>query len=175
LQVIYGGKAHPRDEEGKAMIRRIFASAEALKGFVKVIYLENFDWSWAPLLYSGADLWLNTPKRPYEASGTSGMKAALNGVPSLSELDGWWVEGCLEGVTGWAIGGGPESADNEAAEIASLYDKLETTILPLFYGRPAVYAKVMRSAIAVNGSFFNTQRMVSQYLRNAYFSEGLEE
>lgn len=175
LQVIYGGKAHPRDEEGKAMIRRIFASAEALKGFVKVIYLENFDWSWAPLLYSGADLWLNTPKRPYEASGTSGMKAALNGVPSLSELDGWWVEGCLEGFTGWAIGGGPESADNEAAEIASLYDKLETTILPLFYGRPTVYAKVMRSAIAVNGSFFNTQRMVSQYLRNAYFSEASEE
>jgi starch phosphorylase len=175
LQVIYGGKAHPKDEEGKAMIRRIFASAEALKGFMKVIYLENFDWSWAPLLYSGADLWLNTPKRPYEASGTSGMKAALNGVPSLSELDGWWVEGCLEGVTGWAIGSGPESADTEAAEAASLYDKLETTILPLFYGRPAVYAKVMRSAIAVNGSFFNTQRMVSQYLRNAYFSDGSEE
>jgi len=175
LQVIYGGKAHPKDEEGKAMIRRIFASAEVLKGFVKVIYLENFDWSWAPFLYSGADLWLNTPKRPYEASGTSGMKAALNGVPSLSELDGWWVEGCLEGVTGWAIGSGPESVDNEAAEASSLYDKLETTILPLFYGRPAVYAKVMRSAIAVNGSFFNTQRMVSQYLRNAYFSDGSEE
>lgn len=175
LQVVYGGKAHPRDEEGKAMIRRIFASAEALKGLVKVVYLENFDWSWAPILYSGSDLWLNTPKRPHEASGTSGMKAALNGVPSLSSLDGWWVEGCLEGVTGWAIGGGPESADNEALEIASLYDKLETTILPLFYGRPTVYAKVMRSAIAVNGSFFNTQRMVSQYLRNAYFSEASEE
>ena len=80
-----------------------------------------------------------------------------------------------QGVTGWAIGSGPESADNEAAEAASLYDKLETTILPLFYGRPAVYAKVMRSAIAVNGSFFNPQRMVSQYLRNAYFSDGSEE
>lgn len=175
IQVIYGGKAHPHDEEGKALIRRIFEMAASLKDAARVIYLENFDWSWAPLLYSGVDLWLNTPKRPQEASGTSGMKAALNGVPSFSVLDGWWVEGCLEGVTGWAIGGGPESADNEAIEIASLYDKLESTILPLFYGRPSVYAKVMRSTIALNGSFFNTQRMVSQYLRNAYSPAMLEE
>ena len=175
LQVIYGGKAHPQDEGGKAIVRRVFQAADLLQDFVKVIYLENFDWSWAPLLYSGVDLWLNTPKRPQEASGTSGMKAALNGVPSFSVLDGWWVEGCLEGATGWAIGGGPKSVDDDAAEITSLYDKLETTILPLFYGRPAVWAKVMRSAIAMNGSFFNTQRMVSQYLRNAYFPETEEE
>ena len=168
LQVIYGGKAHPHDEGGKRLIRRIFEVGEALKGVVKVIYLENFDWSWAPLLYSGVDLWLNTPKRPQEASGTSGMKAALNGVPSLSILDGWWVEGCLEGITGWAIKPSADLGDREEAEIASLYDKLERVILPMFYGRAPAFAEVMRSAIAVNGSFFNTQRMVSQYVSNAY-------
>ena len=169
LQVIYGGKAHPSDEGGKALIRRIFEVGEALKQSLRVVYLENFDWRVAPLLYGGVDLWLNTPKRPQEASGTSGMKAALNGVPSLSVLDGWWVEGCLEGITGWAIGHGPETAENDTAEAASLYDKLEMLILPMFYERPDHYAAVMRSAIAVNGSFFNTNRMVSQYVSNAYF------
>lgn len=169
LQVIYGGKAHPSDEGGKALIRRIFEMGEALKPSVRMVYLENFDWRSAPLLYGGVDLWLNTPKRPQEASGTSGMKAALNGVPSLSVLDGWWVEGCLEGMTGWAIGHGSETAENEAAEAASLYDKLEMLILPMFYERPDAYAAVMRSAIAINGSFFNTNRMLSQYVSNAYF------
>ena len=108
LQVIYGGKAHPSDEGGKGLIRRIVEMGEALKQSVRVVYLENFDWRFAPLLYGGVDLWLNAPKRPQEASGTSGMKAALNGVPSLSVLDGWWVEGCLEGITGWAIGHGAD-------------------------------------------------------------------
>ena len=169
LQVIYGGKAHPSDEGGKALIRRIFELGEALKPSVRVVYLENFDWRLAPLVYGGVDLWLNTPKRPQEASGTSGMKAALNGVPSLSVLDGWWVEGCLEGITGWAIGHGAETAEDDAAEAASLYDKLEMVILPMFYERPDAYAAVMRSAIAVNASFFNTNRMVSQYVSNAYF------
>jgi starch phosphorylase len=169
LQVIYGGKAHPRDEGGKALIGRIFEFEKALAPEIRVIYLENFDWHWAPLLYSGVDLWLNTPKRPQEASGTSGMKAALNGVPSLSVLDGWWVEGCIEGVTGWAIGHGSETAEDDAAEAASLYGKLEGVIVPMFYRRPDGYAAVMRSAIAMNGSFFNTQRMVSQYVANAYF------
>jgi starch phosphorylase len=114
---------------------------------------------------------LNTPKRPQEASGTSGMKAALNGVPSFSILDGWWVEGCLEGFTGWSIGYGAETMDNEEAEASSLYAKFEMIILPMFYGRPKAYAAVMRSAIAINGSFFNTQRMVSQYISNAYFQD----
>ena len=123
------------------------------------------------LITSGVNLWLNTPQRPHEASGTSGMKAALNGVPSFSVLDGWWIEGCLEGITGWAIGHGGEIAEDSAAESASLYDKLELLILPMFYGRPTAFADVMRSAIAVNGSFFNTQRMVSQYESNAYFPE----
>lgn len=171
VQVIFGGKAHPSDGGGKDLIRRIFESASALKDAVKVVYVENYDWRVAPLLCAGVDLWLNTPRRPQEASGTSGMKAALNGVPSFSVMDGWWVEGCLEGITGWAIGHGPESADDEAFEVASMYDKLEMIILPMFYGRPAAYAEVMRSAIAINGSFFNTQRMLSQYLANAYFQQ----
>jgi len=169
IQVLYGGKAHPRDEGGKEMIRRVFQAAQALKDSVPVIYLENYDMGLARLLCAGVDLWLNTPLRPQEASGTSGMKAALNGVPSLSILDGWWVEGHIEHVTGWAIGDEMGPGGDYAAEAASLYDKLERLILPLYYGKPEAYAKVRRSAIALNGSFFNTQRMVSQYVTNAYF------
>jgi len=114
------------------------------------------------------DLWLNSPQKPHEASGTSGMKAALNGVPSLSVLDGWWIEGRVEGVTGWSIGDDWELESNPSKEIASLYDKLEYVILPMFYGRPPAFAEVMRSAIALNASFFNAQRMMLQYLENAY-------
>jgi starch phosphorylase len=168
LQVIYAGKAHPHDDGGKAVIRRVFQAAAALGDSVRVVYLEDYDMALAKLLVSGADLWLNTPHKPEEASGTSGMKAALNGVPSLSILDGWWLEGHCEGRTGWAIsedGGAPSDPVREAA---SLYDKLEYVILPLFYGRPLAYAEVMRSAIALNGSFFNAERMVEQYLQNAY-------
>jgi starch phosphorylase len=169
IQVIYGGKAHPRDEGGKAMIQSVFAAKEALKGYIPVVFLQNYDMFWGKLITAGVDLWLNTPKRPQEASGTSGMKAALNGVPSLSILDGWWVEGHVENVTGWAIGDDKEAAaDEEATEIASLYDKLERIILPMFYGRPRTFVEVQRSAIALNGSFFNTQRMLSQYVINAY-------
>lgn len=170
MQVIYAGKAHPRDEEGKAMIRHVFEAARLLQNYVRIVYIEDYDMRWGQLMTGGVDLWLNTPHRPYEASGTSGMKAALNGVPSLSVLDGWWVEGCVEGATGWAIGREKDEAEDHPAEIASLYDKLELTILPMFYGRPAAFAAVMRSSIALNGSFFNTQRMVSQYLLNAYLA-----
>jgi starch phosphorylase len=168
LQVLYGGKAHPRDEPGKAIIRKVFDGAEALEDEVPVVYLPEYDMGLARLLCAGVDLWLNTPQKPQEASGTSGMKAALNGVPSLSVLDGWWVEGHLEGVTGWAIGDGPYIPSDRSAEAISLYDKLEYVILPLFYGRPLAFAEVMRSAIALNGSFFNAQRMMGQYLLNAY-------
>ena len=169
LQVIYSGKAHPQDAAGKALIRRIFAAAAEVGGAMRVVYLENYDMGLARDICAGVDLWLNTPQRPQEASGTSGMKAALNGVPSLSVLDGWWLEGHQEGVTGWAIGDGHGSGEDTHHEVASLYDKLEHLILPLFYRQPTEYAKVMRSAIALNGSFFNTQRMIFQYLRNAYF------
>lgn len=168
LQVIYGGKAHPRDGSGKELIRRIYRAGESLRDAVRVIYLEEYDMELAKHIVSGVDLWLNTPQKPQEASGTSGMKAALNGVPSLSVLDGWWIEGHVEGVTGWAIGDSWRAESEVKEEIASLYDKLKSVILPMFYERPHDYATIMRSAIAINGSFFNAQRMMFQYMRNAY-------
>ena len=124
----------------------------------------------AAQIVAGVDLWLNNPMKPLEASGTSGMKAALNGVPSLSVLDGWWIEGHVEGVTGWSIGDSELDGD-QSKDANEIYIKLERVILPLYYGLPFAYAEVMRSAIALNGSFFNTQRMVGQYVRNAYFPD----
>ncbi len=168
LQIIYGGKAHPKDDSGKALIQRVFAAARALAPDLQVVYLEEYDMTLAKLLIAGCDLWLNTPLKPLEASGTSGMKAAINGVPSLSVLDGWWVEGHIEGVTGWAIGDGPMEDSDSAREAVSMYDKLEYVILPMFYQRPTAYAEVMRSAIALNGAFFNAQRMMSQYYLSVY-------
>ena len=125
------------------------------------------------MITSGIDVWLNTPQPPLEASGTSGMKAALNGVPSLSILDGWWIEGCIEGLTGWSIGdhrSQTEETQNRSKDSSSLYDKLETVVVPLFYRDRDHFIDVMRHAIALNGSFFNTQRMVQQYVLKAYFA-----
>ena len=168
LQIIFAGKAHPHDEPGQKLIRQIFEVAARLKSdALKIVYLENYEWKLGAMLTSGVDLWLNTPRRPFEASGTSGMKAALNGVPSFSVLDGWWVEGCIDGVTGWAI---PDS-DTQEQEVASLYQRLESTILPLYYGEPEQWRTVMRSTIALNGSFFNTHRMLQEYISNAYYPD----
>jgi starch phosphorylase len=172
LQVLYAGKAHPRDEGGKAIIRKIFSAAQVLAPDLPIVYLEDYDMTLCRLLCAGCDLWLNTPLKPQEASGTSGMKAALNGVPSLSVLDGWWVEGCIEGVTGWAIGEDGSRPSDPAREAASLYDKLEYVIAPLFYKRPLAFAEVQRAAIALNGSYYNAQRMMMQYLTNAYAACG---
>ena len=169
LQVIYAGKAHPNDEPAKQNIRDIFRAAQKLHPDVQVIYLEDYDMRLARDMIAGVDVWLNTPLRPLEASGTSGMKAALNGVPSFSVLDGWWIEGHFEGHTGWSIGNGHEEPSDDGAEIHSLYEKLESVIIPLFYEQPDRFAEIQRSAIAINGSFFNTQRMLLQYLSNAYF------
>jgi starch phosphorylase len=167
IQIVYAGKAHPRDEGGKKIIRDVFNGAASLADTIRTVYVENYDMHWGRLITSGVDIWLNTPMRPQEASGTSGMKAALNGVPSFSVVDGWWAEGWIEGVTGWAIGNA-EIVEDPASEVSTLYDKLERQILPMFYGTSNRYTEVMRSAIAFNGSFFNTQRMVQQYLANAY-------
>ena len=168
LQIIFSGKAHPHDEPGKKLIQEIFAvSARLESDALKIVYLENYEWRLGAILTAGVDLWLNTPRRPFEASGTSGMKAALNGVPSLSVLDGWWVEGWIEGVTGWAI---PDS-DRQEQEVASLYQQLESTILPIYYGDPERWRTIMRSTIALNGSFFNTHRMLQEYISNAYYPD----
>jgi starch phosphorylase len=173
LQIIYGGKAHPQDVAGKQVIQRIIQAGDALKHDIRVCYLPNYDMDLARRLVAGVDVWLNTPEPPMEASGTSGMKAALNGVPSLSTLDGWWIEGCIEGVTGWALGDRCDittnPGDRAGCDAASLYDKLEQVIVPLFYGNRDRFLDVMRHAIALNGSFFNTQRMVLQYVLKAYF------
>jgi starch phosphorylase len=167
IQIVYGGKAHPRDEGGKNLIRSVFSGAQALSDVIRTVYVENYDLQWGGLISSGVDVWLNNPMRPQEASGTSGMKAAMNGVPSFSVLDGWWVEGHIEGVTGWSIGDSLAAGD-PVVEVRELYDKLEHQILPLYYGGRQRYIELMRSTIALNGSFFNTQRMVQQYVSNAY-------
>ena len=172
LQLIYAGKAHPSDHEGKRLIRRILELQEVLKDGITVAFLHNYDLDLARLMTAGVDLWLNTPQPPLEASGTSGMKAALNGVPSLSIVDGWWMEGLIEGVTGWAIGDEKRQREDESSglrDAASLYDKLERVIMPMFHNDRNRYVEVMRHAIAVNGSFFNTQRMLQQYVLSAYF------
>jgi starch phosphorylase len=172
IQIIYAGKAHPRDENGKELIRHIFTAMRAIAPKIRIAYLPNYDMAIGRIITAGVDLWLNTPQPPMEASGTSGMKAAINGVPSLSILDGWWIEGCIEGVTGWAIDGegkDSEKPSDDARDAAALYDKLEQTILPMFYQRRASYIDVMRHAIALNGSYFNTQRMMQQYVLKAYF------
>jgi starch phosphorylase len=172
LQVVYAGKAHPRDEEGKRVIERVFQARDALRNDIPVAYLQNYDMTIAGLVTAGSDVWLNTPHPPLEASGTSGMKAALNGVPSLSVLDGWWIEGHVEGVTGWAIGedarASAERPVDSASHAASLYDKLERNILPLFYGNRTGFIDIMRHTIALNGSFFTAQRMLQEYLIKAY-------
>ncbi len=173
FQIIYAGKAHPNDGGGKEIIRHIFQAKKALRKTVPTVFLDNYDLDLGGKITSGVDLWLNTPQFPLEASGTSGMKAALNGVPSLSILDGWWVEGHIEGVTGWSIGeprrvAAAGVATDNAAEAESLYSKLEGVILPLYYAERSRFLGIMQHAIAINGSFFNTQRMVQQYITDAY-------
>ena len=173
FQIIYAGKAHPKDKQGQELIQRIFQSIKALNSDVKIAYLENYDIQLGKLMTSGVDVWVNTPMPPMEASGTSGMKAALNGVPSFSILDGWWIEGCIEGVTGWSIGQSSrdlEARRDAAQDVNDLFDKLQNTIIPLYYNQPEKFCFIMSHCIALNGSFFNTQRMMQQYVLKAYFS-----
>jgi starch phosphorylase len=166
FQVVLAGKAHPKDEGGKGLIRILHDYIRTLSGIIPIAYLPNYDMETALAMVSGVDVWLNTPLRPLEASGTSGMKAAFNGVPSLSVLDGWWIEGCIEGITGWAIGTDEMSANG--LDAASLYAKLEGTVLPLYYKDRSGWITIMKNAIGKNGSFFNSHRMIRQYTSDAY-------
>jgi len=171
IQIIYAGKAHPKDGQGKETIKKIFNVMKEIGGKVKIAYIHNYDISIGKMMTSGVDLWLNTPRRPKEASGTSGMKAAHNGVPQFSTLDGWWVEGCIENITGWSIG--PKKTEDKESDDQidrdDLYEKLETWIVPKFYDDRDNWIRTMRSCIAINASFFNTNRMAQQYVLNAYF------
>jgi glycogen phosphorylase len=171
LQLVFAGKAHKNDGIGKEIIRKIWATKDKLSPNIKMVFLENYDMSLAKLLTSGVDVWLNTPLRPLEASGTSGMKAAVNGVPQFSVLDGWWIEGHIEGETGWSIG--PRTCagdqDNSVEDARDMYEKLEKLIIPTYYRNSDEWVMIMKHAIALNGSFFNTHRMVQQYVTNAYF------
>jgi starch phosphorylase len=171
IQIIFAGKAHPKDQSGKDSIKNIFSVMNSIDNNVKIAFIHNYDIKIAKMMIAGVDLWLNTPRRPQEASGTSGMKAAHNGVPQFGTLDGWWLEGCIENITGWAIG--PEKAEEEESDDEidrnDLYDKLENWIMPKFYSDRDNWIRTMRSCIAVNASFFNTNRMIQQYVLNAYF------
>lgn len=169
FQVVLSGKAHPHDEDGKRIIAQIHECIRELEGEIKIAFLPNYDMDLARALVCGSDIWLNTPLPPLEASGTSGMKAALNGGLNFSVLDGWWVEACVEGVTGWAIGEAWSGGDpDDGADAAAFYEKLESAVIPTFYSRPDAYAHMRRWAIALNGSFFNAERMLLQYAVHAY-------
>jgi glycogen phosphorylase len=168
LQIVYAGKAHPQDEAGKEQIQRVFHARELLRDKIKIAYLTNYSMEIGKLMTGGVDVWLNTPQPPMEASGTSGMKAAVNGVPSLSVLDGWWIEGCIEGVTGWSIGPADGQTADHTKDAASLYEKLEQIVMPLYCQGRNGFLDIMRHAIALNGSFFNTHRMLQQYVVKAY-------
>ncbi|HQT75883.1 MAG TPA: alpha-glucan family phosphorylase [Rhodopila sp.] len=167
IQIVLAGKAHPKDEEGKQAIRRLLQLTQELHGRVTCAFLPNYDMRIAQAMISGVDVWVNTPQPPMEASGTSGMKAALNGVINLSVLDGWWVEACVEGVTGWAIGGEDDagSADRHAG---LLYEKLERVVLPLFYAERSQWCAMMKQSIGNIAYYFNSQRMMRRYASEAY-------
>lgn len=167
LQVVLAGKAHPHDQGGKHLIQQLHAHIHEFAGTVPTVFLPNYDMALARTLVSGVDVWLNTPLRPLEASGTSGMKAAFNGVPNLSVLDGWWIEGCIEGVTGWAIGDSDGNAPPDG-DARSLYAKLDEVVLPLYYGNRTGWIAVMKGAISKNAYFFNSHRMMRRYSSDAY-------
>lgn len=173
FQIVFAGKAHPQDWEGKRLIQEIFKQVKELSPHLKIAFLEDYDLEIAKRMVSGVDLWLNTPQKPFEASGTSGMKAAHNGVLHFSVLDGWWIEGCLEGITGWSIGSPPdEKSENEVQrEIEDFYGKLEYAILPVFRNHREEWIKLMKNAIGKLAPYFNSHRMMKRYLSEAYFHQ----
>ncbi len=165
LQIVFAGKAHPADDYGKSLIYDVVQNAKKLFGEVKVIYLENYNLWLGRIITSGVDVWLNTPRRPNEASGTSGMKAALNGIPNLSILDGWWAEACRDGENGWAIGS-PDVIDDEA-DANHLYDILEKKVIPTFYDNPEKWSSIMLESI-ITGVQFTAYRMINDYKEKYY-------
>ena len=172
IQVIYAGKAHPMDAEGKKNIELIIKNARELKKDIKIVYLENYNMDLGLKLASGVDVWLNTPMRPREASGTSGMKASHNGVPNFSILDGWWIEGHIEGYTGWSIGPAPTesslSKPTDEADAEDLYAKLEMQVIPTYYENRHIWLRMMENSIGKIAYYFNSHRMMRRYVTEAY-------
>lgn len=177
LQIVFTGKSHPRDKQGAGLIRDVFNKVKNHNGKISIVFLEDYDMHMAIKLVGGVDAWLNTPLQKHEASGTSGMKAAFNAIPHLSVLDGWWPEGCIEGVTGWSIGTNSSQANLEdkntwKMEVENLYDKLSNTVMPLYYSNRSSFIAVMKNAAALNGSYFNTYRMMNEYVSKVFFPLG---
>jgi starch phosphorylase len=172
IQLVYAGKAHPKDDPGKQLIKNIFGFIHKLRDKIKIVYLKNYDMNTALKIISGVDVWLNTPLRPLEASGTSGMKAAHNGVLNFSVLDGWWIEGHIEGFTGWSIGPAPQEIipgnDADARDSEDLYHKLEHFVLPTYYSDRHMWIRMMQNAIGKNSYYFNSHRMMRRYVTEAY-------
>lgn len=170
IQMVYAGKTHPKDNPGKSLIKHIFECISALKGKINIVYLKNYDMQIALKMVSGVDLWLNTPQRPLEASGTSGMKASHNGVINFSVLDGWWIEGHIEDYTGWSIGQAEVTpgVSSDEQDVEDLYKKLENVIIPRFYSDRHTWIRMMENAIGKNAYYFNTHRMMRRYVTDAY-------
>ena len=170
--MIFAGKAHPKDLGGKMLIKKIYDYMTQLKDEITIVYLENYNIDIATKLTSGVDVWLNTPLPPFEASGTSGMKAAHNGVINFSVLDGWWIEGCIEGVTGWSIGPPPDEIigdkERKTREFDDLYSKLEYIIIPTFYKMRDDWMDLMTNSIGKIAYYFNSHRMMRRYVTEAY-------
>jgi starch phosphorylase len=175
VQIIFAGKAHPMDEPGKLIIQQVYRSVKRAEFGGRIVFLEDYDINLARYLVQGVDVWMNNPRRPLEASGTSGMKAALNGVLNFSVLDGWWQEG-YNGENGWAIGDESESSntdEQDARDAESLYEVLENQIVPLFYENStgevsAGWLRKVKTSIATLAPAFSTRRMVKQYVEEMY-------
>ena len=163
IQFVFSGKAHPKDEGGKALIKSIFESAKDLENEIPIAFLEDYSMATGLAMTSGVDVWLNNPIRPMEASGTSGMKAAMNGVLNCSILDGWWPEGCEHGKNGWAIGGMDEERD-DVRDAKNVLDVLEHQVVPLWYGDKGKWTEMMKAAI-VTSARFTGARMINDYRR----------
>ena len=165
IQFIFSGKAHPKDISGKEIIKEVVQSAKRLSDSINIVFIENYNMWLGRLITSGVDVWLNTPIRPKEASGTSGMKATLNGVPNFSILDGWWAEGCVHGENGWAIGS-IDSCDDQS-DANSLYKILESDIIKTYYNHRKDWVQIMRNSIKT-GVDFTAHRMVAEYQDKYY-------
>jgi starch phosphorylase len=176
VQIIFAGKAHPADDEGKRLLQRVVRMAKDPDMNGRIAFVENYNEQLAQYLVHGVDVWLNTPMPPMEASGTSGMKAAINGVPSLSIPDGWWLEAATP-TNGWTIDSGAgDRHDRDDMDAAELYRLIEQDIMPAYYttsedGVPHDWVRIMKEAIKTVAPHFSARRMIRDYLRLAYGTE----